>query len=84
MYGVTFQKEVVAVIEPLPSSLLEECHVTGLGKFSAFTNGRVRVVFEDRTTLDVVCNFSRRVNKCLHHSHEPQVGKKHNLGITWE
>ncbi|XP_059143355.1 uncharacterized protein C5orf34 homolog [Physella acuta] len=68
-----WKKEIVAVVEPLSSSLLEECCVEGLGKFSAFTNGRVRVVFEDRAALDLVCNFQRRLSECLQHSRELQT-----------
>ncbi|GFO08764.1 hypothetical protein PoB_003526900 [Plakobranchus ocellatus] len=68
-----WKREVVAVVEPLSSSLLEECVVEGVGKFSAFTNGRVRAVFDDRTALDMMCNFSRRVSECLHHSQELQT-----------
>ncbi|BFZ00322.1 hypothetical protein BsWGS_03360 [Bradybaena similaris] len=68
-----WKKEVIAVVEPLSSSLLEECIVGGLGKFSAFTNGRVRIVFEDRTALDMVCDVSRRVQECFRHSQEPLV-----------
>ncbi|CAG5127712.1 unnamed protein product, partial [Candidula unifasciata] len=68
-----WKKEAVAIVEPLTSSLLEECIVEGLGKFSAFTNGRVRIVFEDRTALDMVCNVSQRVQECFGHSQEPQV-----------
>ncbi|KAK3703275.1 hypothetical protein RRG08_059538 [Elysia crispata] len=68
-----WKRETVAVVEPLSSSLLEECVVEGLGKFSAFTNGRVRAVFEDRTALDMVCNFSKRTSESLQHGHEPKV-----------
>ncbi|XP_055868957.1 uncharacterized protein LOC106057163 isoform X2 [Biomphalaria glabrata] len=57
-----WNKDVIAVVEPLSTSLLEEYHVEGLGKFSAFSNGRVRIVFTDRTALDMVCNVSNRLN----------------------
>ncbi|XP_005100231.2 uncharacterized protein C5orf34 homolog [Aplysia californica] len=67
-----WKKEVVAVVEPLSSSLLEECQVEGLGKFSAFTSGRVRIVFDDRVALDLQCNFSRRLEECSKHSKDPQ------------
>ncbi|KAH9488313.1 hypothetical protein Btru_063764 [Bulinus truncatus] len=57
-----WKKDVVAVVEPLSTSLLEDCTVEGLGKFSAFSNGRIRIVFIDRTALDMFCNFSNRMN----------------------
>lgn len=68
-----WKREMVAVVEPLSSSLLEECVVDGLGKFSAFTNGRVRAVFEDRTALDMVCNFSKRLSGSLQRSHKAKT-----------
>ncbi|RUS75538.1 hypothetical protein EGW08_016706, partial [Elysia chlorotica] len=68
-----WKREMVAVVEPLSSSLLEECVVEGLGKFTAFTNGRVRAVFEDRTALDMVCNFSKRASESLQHGQEPKA-----------
>ena len=33
--------------------VLEECSVDGVGRFTAFTDGSVRVVFNDRTCLDM-------------------------------
>ena len=32
---------------------LEECSVAGVGRFTAFTDGSLRVVFSDRTCLDM-------------------------------
>ena len=32
---------------------LEECSVDGVGKFTAFSDGSLRVVFTDRTCLDL-------------------------------
>jgi len=32
---------------------LEECAVSGVGRFTAFTDGSLRVVFNDRTCLDM-------------------------------
>ena len=32
---------------------LEECSVAGVGKFTAFSDGSLRVVFDDRTCLDM-------------------------------
>ncbi|XP_035693948.1 uncharacterized protein C5orf34 homolog [Branchiostoma floridae] len=55
---------------PLPSMLLEESEVAGLGRFQAYSDGRVHVVFEDRTVLDTVFDFSGRVQRCKQHSPE--------------
>ncbi|XP_078695323.1 uncharacterized protein C5orf34 homolog [Branchiostoma floridae x Branchiostoma belcheri] len=55
---------------PLPSMLLEESEVAGLGRFQAYSDGRVHVVFQDRTVLDTVFDFSRRVQRCKRHSPE--------------
>ncbi|XP_071085193.1 uncharacterized protein C5orf34 homolog [Haliotis cracherodii] len=57
------------VQEPLSVSILEEAYIPGAGRFTAHTNGRVRVVFDDRTSLDMVCDFSRRVEECAQHTH---------------
>lgn len=40
----------------------------GFGRFTAFTNGRIRVIFEDRTALDMVSDFSNRLHGCMQHS----------------
>jgi len=32
---------------------LEECLVAGVGRFTAFTDGSLRIVFDDRTCLDM-------------------------------
>ena len=56
------------LIEPLPASLLEECTVPGHGRFSAFSNGHVRILFDDRTALDMSCDFTKRIMGCMEHS----------------
>ncbi|XP_062612767.1 uncharacterized protein C5orf34-like [Saccostrea cucullata] len=61
-------KQQSLVIEPLPTSVLEECSVPGYGRFTAFSSGHVRIVFNDRTSLDMWCDFSKRVECCLQHS----------------
>lgn len=48
-----FQYEVNRILEPLPLILLEESIVPSLGRFQAYSNGWIHVVFEDRTTLDM-------------------------------
>ena len=61
----------------MQSTLLEKCVIPGYGKFTALSNGQVRIVFEDRTSLDMTCDFSKRINSCLEHSGEhvsQQVG----------
>ncbi|XP_050398660.2 uncharacterized protein C5orf34 homolog [Patella vulgata] len=60
-------------MEPISCEILEECCVPGRGKFSAYTNGRIRVVFDDRTALDMVCDFSNRLDECLQHSEKPST-----------
>lgn len=56
------------LMEPLASSLLEEVSVPGHGRFSAFSNGHVRILFEDRTSLDMSCDFTKRIIGCIEHS----------------
>ncbi len=41
--------------------LLEENVVEGLGKFTAYSNGHVRVMYEDRTCVDLVADLSARM-----------------------
>ena len=69
------KKEIVAVVEPLSSSLLEECKVEGLGKFTAFSSGRVRIMFDDRVALDLQCCFDKRLKQ----KGQIQVGKRRDL-----
>ncbi|ESP00863.1 hypothetical protein LOTGIDRAFT_172963 [Lottia gigantea] len=58
-------------LERVTCEILEECTVPGRGKFMAYTNGRIRIVFEDRTALDMVCDFSTRLHSCLHQHGKP-------------
>ncbi|XP_041359472.1 uncharacterized protein C5orf34 homolog isoform X2 [Gigantopelta aegis] len=67
-----WKKEEVKIVEPLPVQTLEECHIPGWGKFTAHTNGRVRIVFEDRTSMDLVCDFSKRIAECVCHSNQSE------------
>ncbi|KAK3092815.1 hypothetical protein FSP39_007490 [Pinctada imbricata] len=63
-------KHKLAVVQPLSTYLLEECTVPGYGRFTAFSNGHVRILFEDRTSLDMDCDFSKRIECCLQHSED--------------
>ena len=42
--------------------------VIGVGKFTAFSTGRVRIVFSDRMALDMYADFSKRLGRCKEHS----------------
>lgn len=67
------------MIDLLPTSVLEECTVPDFGRFTAFSSGHVRIVFNDRTSLDMWCDFSKRLECCIQHSegiHRQQVVKK--------
>ncbi|KAK7489354.1 hypothetical protein BaRGS_00019462 [Batillaria attramentaria] len=72
------------VVEPLSTSVLEDCTVPGYGRFTAYTNGRIRIVFDDRTALDMVSDFSSRLQGCLHHSEQEEniVGKLGSLRVS--
>lgn len=73
-----FQQQSL-VIDPLPTSVLEECTIPNYGRFTAFSSGHVRIVFNDRTSLDMWCDFSKRLECCIQHSegiHSQQVVKK--------
>ncbi|XP_077987531.1 uncharacterized protein C5orf34 homolog [Glandiceps talaboti] len=48
---------------PVPASILEETKIAELGRFTAYTDGRVRIVFTDRTMLDMKWDFSSRLRK---------------------
>ncbi|XP_025078550.1 uncharacterized protein LOC112554763 isoform X5 [Pomacea canaliculata] len=76
----------VHVVEPLPLSILEECLVPGFGRFTAFTNGRIRVIFEDRTALDMVSDFSNRLHGCMQHSDSfgRETSDVYSQGLTAE
>ena len=51
-----------SVIHPSPATILEESTIKELGSFVAYSNGRVRVVFSDRTILDMIHDFSLRIS----------------------
>ncbi|OWF52201.1 hypothetical protein KP79_PYT20100 [Mizuhopecten yessoensis] len=61
-------KYVEKKLELVPTTVLEDCCVPGHGKFSAYSNGHVRILFDDRTSLEMTCDFSRRVKNCLEHT----------------
>ncbi|XP_060071260.1 uncharacterized protein C5orf34 homolog [Ylistrum balloti] len=67
-------KYVDRKLELLPTSLLEDCCIPNHGKFSAYSNGHVRILFDDRTSLEMTCDFSRRVKSCLEHTEGTSVG----------
>ncbi len=55
------QKSVPAPSRLPVTALLEECQVEGVGRFSAFSSGRVRVVYVDRTSLDMSADLRARI-----------------------
>lgn len=57
------QHEEFAITEPSSTSVLEECTIQGYGKFTALSNGQIRVAFADRTCLDMTCDLSQRISK---------------------
>ena len=75
------QHAPMQVVEPLSTSVLEECSVPGYGRFTAYSNGRIRVVFEDRTALDMVADVSQRLQGCLKHSDYTQVLGSKNVCV---
>ena len=68
MIQLILQYEEVTLTDPMPSTVLEECVIQGYGKFTALSNGQVRIVFQDRTSLDMTCDFTKRISNCLEHS----------------
>ena len=46
---------------PPPMVLLEENVVDGLGRFSVYSNGHIRVLFNDRTCLDMMTDLNKRL-----------------------
>ena len=47
--------------------ILEQCTVSGVGKFTAYSSGRIHIVFDDRTTLDMITDWSSRIHQYLKH-----------------
>ena len=64
------------IVSPLPSVLLEECDIPGFGRFTAHSSGHVRVIFPDRTCLDMYADFQKRIGICEQHS-DTEVGRIH-------
>ncbi|XP_052271990.1 uncharacterized protein C5orf34 homolog [Dreissena polymorpha] len=58
-----WKHEEVVLSEPSSTHILEECDIRGYGRFSALSNGEVRIVFNDRTCLDMVADFSARLGE---------------------
>ncbi|XP_064639068.1 uncharacterized protein C5orf34 homolog [Lineus longissimus] len=47
------------IVKPAPTVLESEQVVPGIGKFTAYSNGRIRIVFTDRASLDMTCGLER-------------------------
>ena len=41
--------------------LLEENIVDGVGRFSVYSNGHIRILFDDRTCLEMMADLSKRL-----------------------
>ena len=48
----------------MSTTVLEECEITGYGKFTALSNGQIRIAFKDRTCLDMSYDFTSRLQRC--------------------
>ncbi|XP_053404672.1 uncharacterized protein C5orf34 homolog [Mercenaria mercenaria] len=68
-----WKHEEAAIVEPMSTSVLDECEISGYGKFTALSNGQIRIAFKDRTCLDMTCDFSRRIQSCLDHSADNEI-----------
>ncbi|KAI0238920.1 hypothetical protein LSAT2_010331 [Lamellibrachia satsuma] len=66
--AVCWQTRPPDIVSPLPSVLLEECDIPGVGWFTAHSSGHVRVIFPDRTCLDMYADFQKRIGICEQHS----------------
>ncbi|XP_052783044.1 uncharacterized protein LOC128219272 [Mya arenaria] len=58
-----WKHEDVILTEPGTTTTLEECEIPGYGKFTARSNGEVRITFTDRTCLDMAADFSSKLAK---------------------
>ncbi|XP_072034324.1 uncharacterized protein C5orf34 homolog isoform X2 [Amphiura filiformis] len=47
----------------IPSVLLEEKHILDVGRFSAYSDGYIRIAFPDRTVLDWRCDLSPCIDR---------------------
>ncbi|KAL4220206.1 hypothetical protein ACF0H5_020614 [Mactra antiquata] len=63
-----WKHEEITILEPMSTTVLEECEISGYGKFTALSNGQIRISFTDRTCLDMTWDFSKRLNKTLDQS----------------
>ena len=45
---------------------------SGVGRFTAYSSGRVRILFSDRTSLDMYADFSKRLGACKQHSQQQE------------
>ncbi|KAK2170996.1 hypothetical protein NP493_1116g00002 [Ridgeia piscesae] len=66
--AVCWQTKHIDLVPPLASVLLEECDIPNVGRFTAHSSGHVRIVFTDRTCLDMFADFQHRLATCQQHS----------------
>lgn len=59
-----WKHEEPMLIEPEATTVLEESEIPGYGKFTALSNGQVRIAFSDRTCLDMTYDFTARLQRC--------------------
>jgi hypothetical protein len=52
----------------MSTTVLDECEINGYGKFTALSNGQIRIAFKDRTCLDMSYDFTRRIQRSLNYS----------------
>ena len=54
------QRNELTTLQPT-MVLLEENIVDGVGRFSVYSNGHVRILFDDRTSLEMMADLSKRL-----------------------
>ena len=59
--------------------LLEECNVENIGRFSAYSSGRIRILFLNRICLEMWYDLSNRLHKCSSHGNVNRNMKHCNI-----
>lgn len=71
MHTVFLQGSDVPAVQPVPETrVVEECYVENVARFVAFSDGSLRIVFDDRTGLDMYgLQWETHVYECLLQGH---------------
>ena len=60
---VTTSPKIKQTLSLSPTHIIEEANVDNIGRFQAASNGRIHIVFADRTFLDMQADLSPRLER---------------------